>query len=184
MRTPPARGEDQTGKKKFFTNSSPDKQKDLILKALHTAPDQTNLFQTSSSLDFFMSSLNVCLPLPRVLCATGCWCTFMVSTWCMNSGPFLLLKTVKPSSPSLTPLFSHSTLHFWILYMSTVLTSAIRGLPSSGISFYLSKKHVVHHNQNLLPISLLKWKSNYYYNFSSISNRLTSIEPKTSWFSD
>lgn len=93
MRTPPARGEDQTGKKKFFTNSSPDKQKDLILKALHTAPDQTNLFQTSSSLDFFMSSLNVCLPLPRVLCATGCWCTFMVSTWCMNSGPFLLLET-------------------------------------------------------------------------------------------
>lgn len=89
---------------------------------------------------------------------------------------FFSYRQSKPSQLFFTWLPSHSIFHFWILYMTTVLTSAIRGLQSSGTYFFFSKKPVLHHNQNLLPLSLLKWKSNHYQNFSSTSNRLTSIQ--------
>lgn len=93
LRTSPAPGEDQTGKK-FFTNSCPDKQKDLILKAFYTAPDQTNLFQTSSSLDIFMYPSTPARPCPDsyVLKAIDAHPWFLLD---MSSGLFLLLQTVK-----------------------------------------------------------------------------------------
>lgn len=99
-------------------NSYPDKQKDLILK-IFTQLLIKPIFSRLALLWTFSHILQ-CLPLPRLLHVTGYWYIFMISTW-YEFRTFSSFtdsqNSVNPSSPSLTPLFSHSILHFWILYI-------------------------------------------------------------------